>query len=1136
MQIYALCKGLSMPGPLEQPKFTCRYHHLFRSKIIRAMRFTAYLLLACCLHISAKVSSQTITLNGNNLSMKEVFKEIRYQTGLLVFYDLESIRAEKPVTVTVKNVSVETLLQQVLKDRSLTYTIRNNNIIILEKVTAAITTAETPPPTDIGGFVLAADGSPLPGATIRIKGAQTLVNTDASGHFNIKANTGDILVVSFIGFQTREINALPITNMRIVMEVAVSALDEKVVQAYGITSRRLSTSNITKIEGREINRAPVSNVLAALQGLTPGVVINQTSGVPGAAFKVEIRGRTQVDQYKGANNEPLFLLDGIPLAAGNANINLLSSAISGYSSSGLSPLNSINMADIESIEILKDADATAIYGSRGANGVILITTRRGKAGATRFNIDINTGGSRAKIPQMLSTKQYVAMRNEAFANDNKTKTNANAYDLLVWDTTRDNNLPRQLIGGTASITNAQASMSGGSQLVQFRINGGYYRETSVYPGTFPNSRASGQLSLNTSTADHKFNANFDINYSANKNTSTAADLASYIILPPNQALYDSVGGLVWNEKGISTDNPLAYLYNKYTSNAANFLSNALLSYNLLPGLSIRSSIGYNSITVNEQRLTPKTAQNPNTQDLTGMAQFGNNRFASWIVEPQIQYNRAFNKSKLDILAGATYQSQANKGYSFTVKGYTSDEFLGSFSGIPANAFISPNSIQNEYKYQAFFGRINYNYDDKYIVNLSGRRDGSSRFGPNYRFSNFGAIGAAWLFSSENFMKAFPFMSYGKIRASYGITGNDKIGDYKYLDAYTSYLFYPTYNNQTAFTPSALFKPDLHWEKNLKLEIAVETGFFKDRFLFSAAWYRNRSSDPLVEYPLPDMTGFPTITANLKGVLVENRGIEFIFTSNNIKQKNFDWTTRFNLTLPRNRLLRFDGLDQTSYAQRYQIGRSLNLVYVAKYTGIDPNTGLYTIEDVNKNGTFQGSASTAGGDLQPAFDTDPKYYGGMTNTIRYKRLQLDFLLQFTRQQGVNWMGYLIGGLSPLPAGAMQNLPVDALDTWKHPGDNAKYQKLVTANTGPSNAITGWNAAFFSDLRYSDASFLRLKNISISYNLPGQWTKKVRFSNARIYALAENLLTFSKMKVTDPETGFINRLSPLRTITAGLQVGF
>jgi TonB-linked SusC/RagA family outer membrane protein len=589
-------------------------------------------------------------------------------------------------------------------------------------------------------------------------------------------------------------------------------------------------------------------------------------------------------------------------------------------------------------------------------------------------------------------------------------------------------------------------------------------------------------------------------------------------------------------RGLKMDNPLAYLLSKYTATTENLMTDALLSYMILPGLTLRTSIGYNTMTVNELALTPKTAQNPLTPDLVGRAAFGNNNFKSWIVEPQAEYATSFGKSRLDILGGATYQSQRNNGYSFTVNGYTSDEFLGSMVGIPANAFINPASVFNEYKYQAFFGRVNYNYDDKYVLNLSGRRDGSSRFGPNYRFSNFGAVGGAWLFSSEDFMKAIPVVSFAKLRASYGITGNDKIGDYKYLDAYSSYLLYPTYANLTAFTPSALFKPDLHWEKNLKLEVALETGFLKDRILFSASWYRNRSSDPLVQYPLPNTTGFSTITANLAGVLVQNSGFEFTFTSYNVRKKDVEWNTNFNLTIPKNKLLRFDGLSQTSYASSYIVGRSLNLVYIAKYAGVDPQTGLYTVEDLNKNGSFQVSASSAGGDLQPLFDTDPKFYGGMTNTFRYKRITLDFLLQFTKQQGSNWMTYMMSGFNTLPAGAMQNLPYIAMNTWKKPGDDVAFQKLVTANTGTTNSLSGWQSAYYSDLRYGDASFIRLKNISLSYELPAAWLKKVRISNLRVYGLAQNLFTWTPMKVVDPETVYLNKLPPLRTITAGIQLGF
>ncbi|WP_159442345.1 SusC/RagA family TonB-linked outer membrane protein [Chitinophaga niabensis] len=1097
------------------------------------MRLTAFFLIVFCLQVSAnKGTAQTVTLSGQDLPLAQVFSEIKRQTGYLVFYDMEAVKAVAPISVSAKNLPLKLFLIEALKNSKLAWSIKNGNVII-SQLDQPVIEAAAPVPVEVTGLVMGTDGVYLPGAFIKVKGTNNGTASDGNGKFSITANVGETLVITFIGFQSKEVVVPASRVLRIVLEKYVSKLDEAVVQAYGTTSQRANTGNIAKVSGKELNEAPVSDPLAALQGRVAGLVITQTTGVPGSAFKVQLRGRTQIDQTNGASDEPLFIIDGVPMATGNNKINMVTSSISGGGLSGLSPFYSVNMTDIESIEVLKDADATAIYGSRGANGVIMITTRRAKAGATRFNLKAETGGSRVKLPNLLSTKDYVAMRKEAFRNDNKAMTNATAYDLLLWDTTRDNNLTKQLIGGTASMTNVQASLSGGNNLVQFLVGGGYFRETDVYPGTFPNSRASANFNITSRSEDQKFTATFSGNFSSALNTATATDLASKLILPPNYQLYDSVGGLMWNEKGIVSDNPLAYTLQKYTGKTDNLNANVNLSYNIWKGLYIRSNIGYNQVKIDELAITPKTSINPTTADLTGRARFGNNSFKSWIVEPQIDYNTYIGKGSLNVLGGATFQSQRNNGYSFGINGYTSDEFIGSLVGIPATAFVNPTSILNEYKYQAFFGRLTYNYNNKYLVNFSGRRDGSSRFGPNFRFSNFGAVGAAWLFTNEEFMKAYPAISYGKLRGSYGITGNDKIGDYKYIDSYTSYIYYPTYKDSAAFTPTSLFKPDLHWEKNLKLEVALELGFLEDRILFTTAWYRNHSSDPLVDYPLPLTTGFSSITANLQGVLLENSGFEFTLNTTNIKSKDFNWTTNFNFTVPKNKLLRFPNLSQTSYASRYVIGQPLNLIFVSKNLGVDPQTGLYTVEDLNKNGTYQVSA--VNGDLQPLFNTDPKYFGGMQNNFSYKGFQLGVFLQFSSQMGRNWLASLTtANFASVPVGGLQNVPYIALNRWQKPGDVTPYQKFTTNGTIPANGLTGWTSANSSNATYSDATYLRLKTVSMSYDLPGNWLKKIKMQSVRVYAHAQNLFTFARNKDSDPETTFMFRIPPLKTITAGIQV--
>ena len=1119
---------------------TSFFNTLVGKQAQRIMKLTAIIMLSTFLSVSARGYSQQITLSGKNMPMEEILKQIQNQSAYRFIYTVDVIQKAIPVNISVKNVPLAQALSLCFKDQPLIYSIVENVIVIKtkgveKKAGETLNLPLPPPPITITGRVTNAKGEPLPMASILIKGTKKGFITDFDGNYKLQVDADvKILVFSHIGMKKQEVVIASRTTINVVLVDEIAALKEVTINAgYYTTTDRLKTGNITKVTGADINKSPVSNPLAALQGRVAGMNITQSSGVPGSAFKVEIRGRTQFDKTQGvsAGNDPLYIIDGVPIASGDNNINRLGSAITAASTSGLSPLFSMNMADIESIEVLKDADATSIYGSRGANGVILITTKRGKAGTPKFDFNISTGTSVAPLPHLMNTKQYVAMRKEAFKNDNIAMTTTNAYDLLVWDTLRDNNLAKQLIGGTARTINAQATLSGGTELTQYVLGGGYYRETSVYPGNMPNSRASARFNITTRSADQKFMGTFSGSYSSSLNTAPNTDLAMSTILPPNYKLYEADGSLAWNEGGIQTNNPLAYLLKKYSVTTNNINGNMNLSYNILRNLKVKSSLGYNIIGTDELENIPISSINPLASDAQkiGQSYFGRSRFTSWIWEPQIEYNKKLGKGNLSALAGATMQSQRNEGYNFTVTGYSTDDVLGSLNGISTIQSASSNAIN--YKYQAFYGRVNYNYDNKYILNLSGRRDGSSRFGPDFRFSNFGAIGAAWVFGSENFMKQFSFISFAKLRASYGITGNDKIGDYSYLDLYQSYVFYATYDRNIAYTPKSLFRPDLHWEKNTKSEIALDLRFLEDRFQVSASWYRNVTSDPLVSYPLPATTGFLTVTDNLKGILIGNTGLELVISSQNIKSKDFIWVTDFNISFPSNKLLKFPNIDQSAYANKYIVGKSISTVYTGHFIGVDPQTGLGTVQDYNNNGKFDGS-NYPNGDLYPTFNTDPKYFGGLQNSITYKRLRLDFLLQFTKQIGRSWANTPYSYNTPF--GYMQNALTLASARWQKPGDITSIPKFSTSGSISTSLSSSW-ATTFSDRGYCDASYVRLKNISLTYDLPTTWVKKAGMQSLRVYMQAQNLFTFSPYKGVDPETTFMSFLAPLRTLIMGIQFG-
>jgi hypothetical protein len=410
------------------------------------------------------------------------------------------------------------------------------------------------------------------------------------------------------------------------------------------------------------------------------------------------------------------------------------------------------------------------------------------------------------------------------------------------------------------------------------------------------------------------------------------------------------------------------------------------------------------------------------------------------------------------------------------------------------------------------------------LNFSARRDGSSRFGPGKQFAGFGAVGAAWIFSKERlFTKNLPFISFGKLRASYGVTGNDKILNYQYLDTWEPTT--NTYQGGVGLAPSRLFNPDYHWEKTTKLESALDLGFFRDRLLFSVAWYRNQSSNQLVQYKLPSTAGFASVVKNLPAE-VENTGVELSISSINIRTGTFSWSTSANLTIPKNRLVSFPGLSLSSYATRYVEGQSLNLIYAYRYLGVDPASGLFLVEDINKDNAFNTK------DYQILGSLDPLYYGGLENSFEFKGFRFDVFFQCTKQTGVAYLAN-----SGFPPGSIHNMPVEVLTRWQKPGDEALIQRFTQLTSTSQPAYNAFSNLFLkSDGAYTDASYIRLKNISLSYTVNGKWLKRCGLSGLRLYASGQNLCTFTSYKGGDPETQNYLRLPPLKTIAGGIKITF
>jgi len=1111
---------------------------LLTKTFLRVMKIVAVLMCAFCMQLSAKTSAQKITLNEKNVSLQQVFVELHKQTGFQFFYNDELLDKAGKIDINVRDASLEEALNVCFKNLPYTFEIIEKAVVVKEK---QVEKKLPQSPIDVHGLITDENNNPLQGVNITVKGTRIIVSTDANGIFNLKnVDSNSTLLVSFVGYQNADISLKGKTAITFQMKVGANAMQDVVVSKGYYTQKQMeNTGNVAIVSGKDIQKQPVTDPILALEGRAAGLSISQVSGLPGAYSIVRLRGQNTIPDGKPVTaNDPLYIVDGVPFSSQSLTSTFIGGGAFGTpragvgtyeyhgAGQGISPFNSLNPSDIESIEVLKDADATAIYGSRGANGVILITTKRGRAGKNKLDFNIYSGTSRVtRKMDLLNTPQYLEMRREAIKNDGLGPlSSANPLDfpdLLIWDTTRYTDWQKVLLSNSNHFTNAQINYSGGNANTQFLVGGGYSRQDAIFPGTYLDQKASIHLSLTTASSNQKFHSQVSIMYISDNSNMPSQDLTQYITLEPDAPpLYDATGNLNWERYGGTRtwNNPLAYT--KKQAKAISELSsgNLQLRYNLFSGVDISCNAGYSEQRMDQTNLNPSTAVAPplNTIPAFRSSSFSLTKNRSWILEPQLNYAKQISRGNLELLIGTTFQEDSRDSRAETGSGYSNDALLTNImAATTKNIAGYSNSL---YRYNALFGRIGYSWDSKYVLNFTARRDGSSRFGPNRQFGNFGAAGLAWIFSNENWIHDhFSFLSFGKLRGSFGVTGNDQIGDYQYLSTYSSNGL--VYQNISGLFPTVIANPYFQWERVKKLEGGIEIGILRDAVFFSVSYYRNRTDDQLVGYPLPRITGFGSVQANFPA-LIQNTGWEFTAHIKNINQKNFTWTTDFNLSIPRNKLVNYPGIEKSPYAYTYVVGQPLSIQFLLHHTGVDPQTGFYQVASKTGDGT---NASTAQ-DLYPVQTVTQSYFGGIENSFHYKRIQLDFLIQFVKQVGYN---YLQSFAVP---GTQQNQPVEVMGRWQKPGDNVSIQQFTTYD--PHNTYFNYQ---YSDAAFSDASFVRLKNVVLSYTLGESFRKKVHLENARIYMQCQNLLTITSYKGLDPETQGLS-LPPLRTITAGIQLTF
>jgi len=1107
------------------------------------LQMAAFFFMGIAVIAPRKAISQTITYSSKKVSLQQVFTEIKNQVSYAVIFNPDQVNVNTTVAVNAKNQPIEEFIRAVLAKLPLTYTIVGTTIVVFPKTENIPGTM--PPPSDISGVVFDEKTMQgIPGVSIYASGSGSGTQSNEKGEFVLKkVKAGEMISFSSIGYEKVIVAAVPPgTTMPVKMKAATNVLDQAVVQAYGITSKRLSTGNISKVTGEEIAMQPVMNPLMALQGRVPGMVITPTTGYASSPVKIQIRGRSSINP--NYLSEPLYVIDGVPLNI----LNTSGSAAGEYSdvsrgldqsqninpAQGQSPLFTMNPQDIESIEVLKDGGATAIYGSRGANGVILITTKKGKPGETSFDLNARQGVTEVtRFWPMLNTREYLQMRREAFANDGITPTAANAPDLMVWDTSRYTNWQKEGLKG-GKITTINAGLSGGTGNTSFRLSAGYIRQTDILTYSGSNQRISTAFNLNHRSRNQKLSVTLSAEYAYIPLGMIL--MPQFTTLVPNAPpVFDNRGNLnyaEWNAAGMGDRFPFNYILNPFSSKTNALNSNLRVSYQLLKDLMFTTSIGYNTVQYSSELLQTIAGQNPVNSNITGSNMTGATTNNGWIVEPQLSYGRYLGKLKLAVLAGGSMNRTVTQGSNLFAMGYKDDALLRS---IYAASFITAGQNYGQYKYAALFGRINLNWEDKYVLELTGRRDGSSRFAPGSQFGNFGSVAGTWIASEEKWMKNIlpAWFSFVKLRGSYAITGSDNVGDYQYLSQWGSYspatgLPLYTYNGVKPLVPLHHENQLYHWELEKKMELALALGFLEDRINLGVSWYRNRRNNQLMSIDVPGFTGFNQVVTNWPAN-VQNTGLEADINAKLVSTRKFSWTLNFNIGRNVNKLLAYPDFEASPFYSQYKLGESLDTKYLLHYLGVDPQTGQYSYADHNHDGVIVANSSLQPGagndDRYVGIDIAPKFTGGIGNILNYKNWSLYFFFDFKKQMGLN---SLVNGGVP---GSMNNIsPVVYNNRWTKPGDNARYARLSTVGTASDYNF------YNSDGRYSDASFLRCNNISFGYNLPEKLLKKAGMKGANLQVSMQNFFVITVFKGMDPDMQVFGTLPPPKALTCTLSFNF
>ena len=1078
---------------------------------------------------SQNVLQKSFSISVENVSLQKVIFSIQKKTKVKFTFSPNAINAERMVTWSVHDKKIIDFLNEVLQPCEIGYQVLDEKII-LYPLNSTTGISYDKPGTDksdkqkktLSGIVTNDKAEPLPGVTVNEKGTTNSVTTNEKGYFSIDVSDGKIvLIFSSAGYADQAVFVPGSSVANIVLKTVVTSLQDVVVVGYGTQKRKDLTGSVSSVNTKELKSLPVPSIGEGLQGRAAGVQV-LTSGAPGSNVTFRIRGVGTIN-----NSDPLLVIDGVPTDV---------------------PLNTLNQNDIENIEFLKDASAAAIYGSRGANGVIIITTKKGTLAENTLEFQMFAGVQKANhVVKMLDASQFASLHNEMMANNGQPQNPAYADPASLGKGTDW----LDALFRSAPIQNYSLSYSGGTPKSNYYVSGSILNQDGIVINT-GYKRYTIQFNTETKLFNWlKFGNSLTLNTDVKK--SGSYDIRNAMAALPGQPVYNDdgsysgpVGQSSWYGDII---NPIGKAkVNENTTRGYNVLGNIYTEISLLKDLKFRSTAGAQALFYDNRNYAPKYNWQPIPQPNTYLFE-QYNKSLTWLWDNYFTYNTYLKeKHHLTLLAGSSAQNNRYDYMNGSIQNFASNNTQQLNNG---TAQPTVGGSASEWALLSFIGRANYSYDNKYLVTATLRRDGSSRFGSKNRWGWFPSGSAAWRVSDEAFMKNISWVSDLKIRAGYGITGNQNIGNYSFASVLQTVQYNFNGQSVTAIVPLAIPNPNVRWEQVEQTNLGIDASLFKGRVGVTFDAYIKNTDDMLVPMAVPISTGYSDIfVPSVNAGKVQNKGIELSVTTENIRGK-FEWNTNFNISYNKNKVVSLNdsvpmytgsiGLNQNLSIQNsgYPVNEFYGFVtdgifqnqkevdfHAVQIPGADPfnrtSAGDFKFRDLNNDGIIDDNDRSYIGDPNPSF------IFAMNNTFYYSGFDLSIFLQ-----GVS--GNKIFNANRIYQEGMavaQNQTTAVLDRWT--GEE-------TSNTIPRAIFNDPNKNTRVSNRFiEDGSYLKIKNVAVGYTLPKSISQTIRMSSARVYVSCQNLATFTKYKGFDPEVPFggidLNVYPVTRTLSAGINVTF